>query len=105
MIVEQECKVIGSQGLMTTTVTVDVVATTVEELIHKMTEAMESRNVPPGECEGLHGDFVRGNYWLNGIYWRYVKRFGPLFALYHPDAVILPAVVLDPKAVLYGKVL
>jgi len=82
---------------------VEVTASTKDELIDKLMNEMEQRDIDPEQCDGLQGFGFA--YEAKHPGWRYDVRLGPRVAvLWHPDAIIPPCTVLNNEAVIYGAI-
>jgi hypothetical protein len=92
-------------------VNIEVHADTREALVSALALAISGRDVPLAECKGAFGwpeaEFAHGQP-SNGsesVMWEHEPRFPPEMAvIWHPNAIIPPAVVVEPKAIIYGRV-
>lgn len=86
----------------------DIVAQNLDEGMRRIGQEMDLRDIPDDDRRGLVGTIIDpsahyGESFIKyGIRWGYDNRLGPGIAVgWHPDAIIPPAIVLRPEAVIY----
>lgn len=72
-------------------------------LLHQLACEIAERDIPPKECVGLFGWNEIAPLHIAGIHWEHSPQLMPGMAVvWHPAAIIPPATVLNPSAVIYG---
>ena len=91
-------------GFSEVTVTIEVHAEDRLGLLEALIRAIENREIPPEECFGSFG-WDASPLPVSGVVWSHDNRLHPEMAvIWHRRAIVPPALVLDPKAIIYGRV-
>jgi hypothetical protein len=91
-------------GVSEVAITIEVHGETEEDLLLRLAFAIAERDIPPNKCVGLVG-WVTSPINVGEVRWEYSSKLMPEMAvIWHPNAVIPPATLLDPSGVIYGRV-
>jgi hypothetical protein len=96
--------ILKDSGLAEITVNIEVHGENEFNLLDALCRAIAEREVPPDECFGAFG-WERSQLPIWRTRWVHDRRLHPEMAvIWHPNAIIPPAVVVEPKAIIYGRV-
>jgi len=91
-------------GFSEVTVNIEVHAEDRLGLLEALIRAIADREIPPEECFGSFG-WDASPLPASGVVWSHDNRLHPEMAvIWHRRAIVPPALVLDPKAIIYGRV-
>jgi len=86
------------------TITIEVHADSELELLEFLIKTAANRDIPVDECLGAFG-WVASPIPRSGVLWTYDDRLPPFVAvIWHRRAVVPPGLVVNPKAIIYGRV-
>jgi len=92
------------RGFSEVTVNIEVHAEDRLGLLEALIRAIADREIPPEECFGSFG-WDASPLPVSGVVWSHDNRLHPEMAvIWHRRAIVPPALVLDPKAIIYGRV-